>query len=220
MGSRRLPGKSLLDLHGYPVVEWVYNRLKTTNLIDKIIFSIPNTEENDILSDYLLKIGTNVYRGSENDVVDRVYNTAKKYKIDVVIRVCADRPLICPNTIDTLVRYFLNNKCDYAYNHVPIDNNYPVGFGAEICSVPLLNEIKQKANTSDQREHLFNYILDNKDLYKICTFEPPDFLSYPNLKLDLDTNEEYLLLQQLNINISMNSKDIINNYLKHQKIDE
>ena len=49
MGSTRLPGKMMLPLHGVPVVEWVFRRIKRTSLLQNIVFAIPETKENNIL---------------------------------------------------------------------------------------------------------------------------------------------------------------------------
>ena len=57
MGASRLPGKMLLPLHGIPIVEWVFRRVKKAQLIHDIIFAIPDTEDNDILNAYLKRLG-------------------------------------------------------------------------------------------------------------------------------------------------------------------
>ena len=53
MGSKRLPGKSMLDLAGKPLIFRIIERVKRCKNIDKIVLAIPNTKENKIL----LKIG-------------------------------------------------------------------------------------------------------------------------------------------------------------------
>ena len=90
MGALRLPNKMMLHLHGYPIVEWIYRRVKQSKLIDQIIFALPNTEQDDVLELYLESIGACVCRGSEKNLVDRFYKTAKSVSSDQVVRVCAD----------------------------------------------------------------------------------------------------------------------------------
>jgi spore coat polysaccharide biosynthesis protein SpsF len=213
MGATRLPNKMLLHLHGYPVVEWVYLRAKEANSLAQIIFAIPNTAQDDVLAWYLESIGADVYRGSETDLVDRFYQAAKQYQTHNLVRICADNPLICASEIDRLIDFYNDNLCDYAYNHIPKKNRYPDGLGAEICSVDLLYEIHSKTSQPEHREHLFNYIWDNPTQYKIRTLEPPSELAYPQLKLDLDTLEDYKNLMEKPYRITMSASDIVNTAL-------
>jgi spore coat polysaccharide biosynthesis protein SpsF len=217
MGALRLPNKMMLHLHGYPIVEWIYRRLKQSKLVDQIIFALPDTEQDNVLELYLESIGARVCRGSENDLVDRFYKTAKSVSSDQVVRVCADNPLICATEIDRLIAFFKQEQCDYAYNHIPKENRYPDGLGAEICSMQLLEEIHQKAVTSEHREHLFNTIWDNGTDYIIRTFDPADEIAHPELKLDLDTMDDYQRLLEKPFRIDMSASEIIQTALKHKE---
>ena len=73
MGSHRLSNKSLLDLHGYPVIEWVFRRANKARLLDNLVFAIPSSRKDDPLSDCLAGLGTNVFRGDEFNLIDRFY---------------------------------------------------------------------------------------------------------------------------------------------------
>lgn len=210
MGASRLPNKMLLHLHGYPVVEWVYRRVKKSRMIDQIIFALPDTEKDDVLAWYLKSIGADVFRGNETDLVDRYYKVAKAISAEEIVRICADNPLICASEIDRLIRFFHQNQCDYAYNHIPRVNKYPDGLGAEICKMNQLEEIRANATTPENREHLFNFIWDNQDKYTIKTFDPPVQLAYPDLKLDIDTLCDYERLLSKEYRIEMSAEEIIN----------
>jgi len=210
MGSSRLPNKMLLSMHGYPIVEWVYRRVKQSRLIDQIIFALPDSRQDDVLAWFLESIGASVFRGSEADLVDRYYQAAKYTKADEIVRICADNPLICADEIDRLIDFFHHNKYDYAYNHIPVNNTYPDGLGAEICSLDLLKEIKSMATAPEHLEHVFNLVWDNRIDYAIGTFDPEDGADYSKLKFDLDTMYDYeSLLKQL-YNIDMNMSEILN----------
>jgi len=209
MGSKRLPNKMLLHLHGHPIIEWVYRRVKKSERLNKIIFALPENEEDDLLAWYLNSIGAIVFRGSEDDLVDRFYQAAKSSLSEVVVRICADNPLICASEIDRLIDYFIKHKCDYAYNHIPKNNTYPDGLGAEICRVELLKEINVKAKKPNHREHLFNYIWEHSGQYSIKTFNPPKEFAYPELKLDIDTHGDYKRLLKKKYRIEMNTLEVI-----------
>ena len=209
MGSTRLPNKSLLKLHGYPICEWVYIRLKKSKLLDEILFAIPETKENDILYNFLKSKNISVYRGSEHDVLDRFYNAAKENNADIVIRICADNPLVCPDEIDNLINFFINSKCDYAYNHIPKGNNYPDGLGGEVCSLETLRTIFELAVELKDREHVFNFLLKHPKKFKIETFDAKPEISGTNIKLDIDTMDDFLKLSMKELSINMHAIDIV-----------
>ena len=209
MGATRLPNKMMLHLHGYPICEWVFRRVSEAKYVDNVFFALPDSAQNDLLEGFLKSIGANSIRGSEEDVVSRFMKASIKTSAHCVVRVCADNPLICASEIDRLIEFYKNNKCDYAYNHIPKNSHYPDGLGAEICSMQILDEINKKAKTKKHREHLFNYILDNYTEYTIKTFEPPEDLAYPKLKLDLDTLDDYKKLLEKPFRIDMSAQEIV-----------
>jgi len=215
MGSKRLPNKMLYDLNGQSIIEWVIKRSMRSHLLDDIVVAIPNTEENDVLNRKILEIGTKVFRGDESDVLSRFYFAAEEIKATHVVRVCADNPLIDGKEIDNLIKYYFDNLCDYAYNHIPKDNNYPDGLGAEIVSFQTLRNLHHKTKSQKYREHIFNYIWDRPDQFNIKTFDPlSQELKHPEIKLDLDTIDDFNWLKKLNVNPKMNSEQVINLALK------
>ena len=209
MGGSRLPNKMLLSLHGHPIVEWVFRRVSLAKKIDRVLFAIPETGENDLLEDFLNSIGAEVFRGDENDLVDRYCRAANFVQAEYVVRICADNPLVSPFALDYLIAFFENSGADYGYNHVPINNNWPDGLGGEICHCSLLNQLNSSAIKHEHREHIFNYIWENKDDFKIVTFKAPEELAYPNLKLDIDTYMDYQSLLNRPYRINMTAEQII-----------
>lgn len=216
MGSSRLPNKMLLHLHGYPICEWVFRRVQQAKNVDHIIFAIPDTKNDDVLAFYLQSIRANLYRGSETDLVERYYLAAKQAGADQIVRICADNPLVSASEIERLVDFFESESCDYAYNHIPKENHYPDGLGAEICSMQLLEAIQKNTTSSEHREHLFNFIWDNQSDYSIKTFEPPDEIAYPELKLDLDTMDDYQRLLVKPYRLNMSANEVIQTALQHK----
>ena len=220
MGASRLPNKMLLHLHGYPIIEWVYRRILLARRVDRILFALPDIMQDDLLAWYLKSIGAEVCRGSEMDLVDRYYHIAKNENAGRVVRICADNPLICASEIDRLIDYFQQNRCDYAYNHIPRKNNWPDGLGAEICHMSLLEEIHANASKPESREHLFNHVLENAEKFKIASFDPPKELAHPELKLDVDTMSDYRRLLQAPYRIEMNAREVVQTALANTPLSK
>ena len=210
LGSKRLPGKMMLSLHGYPIIDWVLHRVKRARRLDQIVLAIPDGSRDDPLAAAGEAAGVNVFRGSEDDVLGRFCAAAQQFEADLIVRICADNPLIDPVEIDNLVDHFKSIEVDYAYNNVPRQNKYPDGLGAEIISAQLLQRLGELAILKAHREHCFSYIWDNTDDFEISTFDPPrSVLHKPNLKLDVDTLDDYLRLSALEINIDIDAPSLL-----------
>lgn len=218
MGGSRLPNKMMLWLHGLPIIAWVLFRVKQAKLVDQLVFAIPNTPENDVLQNYLETHRAIVFRGSENDVLSRYYDVATAFEASIVVRICADNPLIMASELDRLIELFRRNEWDYAYNHVPKNNRYPNGLGAEVTRYHVLELIHREARLPGEREHVFDYLWNNPKRFKIGTFNPEhDCLGHPELRLDLDTFEDYSNLLSLNVRPDSTAEEIISAALNKHK---
>ena len=81
VGSIRLPEKVLKKINGKPLIEILFHRLSKSKKIDKIILATSESSENDSLTQMIEKLGYDVFRGSEDDVLGRYYNAAKLYSL-------------------------------------------------------------------------------------------------------------------------------------------
>ena len=225
MGSTRLPCKMMLSLHGLPLIDWVTRRTAESRLLNRIIVATSEAPANDPLAAHLERQGVEVFRGPENDVLKRFRLAAERAKATHVVRICADNPLIWGGEIDNLIRHYqerlakvaedespveANENTLYAYNHIPRQNLYPDGLGAEMISWPLLRLLDEKADAPAHREHCLSYIWDNPERFVISTFNPPDSrLHHPEVKLDVDTPEDYRKLALLPVRINMPPAEVI-----------
>ena len=73
MGSTRLPGKVLQDLYGKCVLEYLVDRVRQSELFEKIIVATTDQSEDDLIAQFCLSKGVDCYRGSEFDVLKRYY---------------------------------------------------------------------------------------------------------------------------------------------------
>lgn len=210
LGSSRLPLKSLLCLRDLPLVDWIVQRVATATLVDEVVVAIPDTPLDDILAEHLTRRHIDFFRGSENDVLQRFCAAGRTFGATQIVRVCADNPLVSGEAIDDVLRFYAQGTCDYAYNHIPRNNRWPDGFGAETLSFSLLEELDRLATLPQHREHCLSYIWDNPDRYRIATFDPADpLLCRPELKLDMDTKDDFRALALLPITPSMSMRDIV-----------
>jgi len=116
MGSSRLPGKTMADILGKPILWHLINRLRYSQLLDKIVIATTDNTKDETILELARKSGIDSYAGSEDDVLDRYYQAAKKYNAEVVVRITADCPLIDAHVVDKVINRFLEGDYDYATN--------------------------------------------------------------------------------------------------------
>jgi spore coat polysaccharide biosynthesis protein SpsF len=208
--------KVLLCLRGLPLIDWVVRRVAKSRLLDRIVVATPDTPLDDVLAAHVrerlmpLDKRIAVFCGPENDVLERFRAAGAAYGASRVVRVCADNPIVWGGEIDHLIRFFEEAGCDYAYNHIPRNNRYPDGLGAEMLSFALLNELAALAEDPRHREHCLSYIWDNAQRFAIRTFDPPDSgIWHPEQKLDVDTPEDFRRLALLPLDVDMAPEDLV-----------
>ncbi|MDR2743859.1 MAG: NTP transferase domain-containing protein [Desulfovibrio sp.] len=210
LGSSRLPMKSLLCLRDLPLVDWVTRRLARAAKLDGIMAAVPDTERDLVLLDHLRRHGVPCATGPEDDVLARMALAARAADAATVVRVCADNPLVWGEAVDRLLAHYARAACDYAYNHIPRGNLWPDGLGAEVLSRELLEELEDRAALPSQREHCLNYIWDNVEKFRISTFDPEEpWLRRPEIKLDVDSPEDFRRLSLLPLLPDMGARDIV-----------
>jgi len=213
MGSTRFPGKILAELGGYPILEWVLQRVSRARMIDVLVLATTTLSRDDELVALAQKLGIEVFRGSETDVLGRFAAAAAQYGADAVVRICADNPFVDADEIDRLVSHFRNNSCDYACNHqARLGNHYADGFGAEILSNDLLQKLTRVVANDRHREHVTLYVWDHSSEYRLSTVPTPKELAYPELRFDVDHLHDLTYLNTLikaGVNIGSTAKDVI-----------
>jgi len=134
MDSKRLLGKVLKDIVGKPMLWHIVDRLKWAKLIDKTIIATSNDQSDKPIIAFARENKIDHYAGSTNDLLDRFYQAARKFKPETLVRITADCPLIDPVIVDRVIKYYLDGEqFDYVSNARP-KATYPAGLDVEIYS--------------------------------------------------------------------------------------
>ncbi len=160
MGSTRLSGKVLKKINGRPLIEILFQRISQSNKIDKIILATSNNAENDCLVETVGKMGFDVFRGSEENVLERYYQAADLYNPKTIVRITGDCPLIDPQLTDKVIDLFQKSNVDYACNTQP--PTFPDGLDTEVFSFSALQAAQQQATKSFDLEHVTPFIRTNE----------------------------------------------------------
>ncbi|RPJ04774.1 MAG: 3-deoxy-manno-octulosonate cytidylyltransferase [Deltaproteobacteria bacterium] len=106
-GSTRFEGKPLADILGKPMIQWVYDGVRQSRLIEKVIVATDDqriAETVEQFGGYAVMTSASHATGS-----DRVAEVARKLKAEIIINVQGDEPLLRGSVIDKAIRPLLKD---------------------------------------------------------------------------------------------------------------
>ena len=159
MGSTRLPGKVMQEISGAPMIGVLLQRLGGARLIDETVIATSVHPRDDVLAEFATHEDYQLFRGSEDDVLDRYYRAAVQVGANTVVRITGDCPLVDPRVVDEVVHRFNSQKVDYMANNLPA--TFPHGLDTEVLSFEALKRAWEGAVTVGEREHVTPFIRES-----------------------------------------------------------
>jgi len=191
IGSTRLPGKVLLTLEGKPVMQHVYERVLYCRNIDRIIVATTNERKDDCIVELFGGLGVPVFRGSEEDPLDRYYHAATHYGVPHVVRIMADCPLVDPEVVDEVIEGYFDGGHDFCY----LGGEFPTGLDVTVFSYQALEKCWKEARRPSEREHITFYMTNNPDLFNIGVLEK--FKGLLHHRWVMDHEADYKLIVEI-----------------------
>lgn len=164
MGSTRLPGKVLKSIIDKPMIEILLARLSQSSELDEIVVAAPEEKENDRLQLVVESLGYQCTRGSEKNVLNRFYESAKSFGADVIVRITGDCPLVDSVLVDRCIKGYKNSNVDYFSNINPA--TYPDGLDIEVMSFESIERANNETKSEFDREHVTPYIRSSDSFLK------------------------------------------------------
>ena len=198
MGSTRLPGKVMLPIANKPMLQHVIERLRTSLVLNNIALTTTILEEDNCLEAFVNKHGLVCNRGSVQDVLSQYYNTATYLHATIIVRVCADSPLIDPRLIDELVASHLHANADYTSNgNGERIRTFPLGVDSEVFNYNALEKAYKESCENYEREHVTPYIYQHPEAFKLKYVEAIGKLRRPDLRLTVDEEDDLILVREI-----------------------
>jgi spore coat polysaccharide biosynthesis protein SpsF len=195
MKSSRLPGKALMPVLGRPILLLNVERLRRARTIESVTVATSHAPEDDAILAACAEEGVPVFRGSEEDVLDRIYQCAAHFGWWAFAKFTADNPLIDPAVIDRVVGTFLREPEQYDY----VSNNHPPtwqdGQQLEVVRTAALAEAWRAAAQSFQREHVTPFIWDQPARFRIGNVALEDDCWYRQYRWTLDYPDDYTFVR-------------------------
>jgi len=206
-GSTRLPGKILMDLAGKPVLQRVIERAEKSRNIDEVIV-ITSISKADVKTVNLVSsLGYRVIAGSENDVLDRYYQSTKLFDPEYVIRITGDCPLYDADMLDLAISR-MDADTDYMAS---LTETIADGLDIEVFRFSALKYAWENAKLASEREHVTLYIKNHPEIFKLQDFLCP-LGDLNKERWSLDEPEDYKLLSEIYShfgNYDFDTKDVL-----------
>jgi spore coat polysaccharide biosynthesis protein SpsF len=208
MGSKRLPGKVLMNLVDRAVLEWVVCRVRQSTQLDAVTVATTIDSRDDILAERCREWNVPCYRGSEDDVLARFYAAASEIGADLVLRVNADNPLLDPVAMDRLVKETLASKTEYSSYR--LRNGSPVmltglGLFTEALTFECLELAHRTLTEPAEREHVTLGIYRRPLTEKLLFLAVPAFCDDARIRLTLDCLEDFRMLERICLELGRNA---------------
>jgi spore coat polysaccharide biosynthesis protein SpsF (cytidylyltransferase family) len=191
-GSTRLPNKVLMDLCGKPALQRMIERVQRSQSVDEVMV-VTSIEKNNLpilrlCSELNVRVGV----GSENDVLDRFYQSAKLLQPDYVIRLTADCPCFDAGLLDSAIRE-MKDEADYC---AMMSESFADGLDIEIIKFSALQKAWKEANHTFEREHVTQYIVRHPEYFVLQDFTSP-IGYFGNQRWTVDEPEDFELLTKI-----------------------
>jgi len=197
MGSTRLPEKTLMDIAGTSLLERIIERINPSKTVQEIIIATSVNSNDDEIEKLCKKIELKCFRGSEDDVLGRVYEAIKDCNADIIVQCGADCPFYDPELIDLLVNIMKWGGYDYTANDMKL--TFPEGIDAHVIKYKALEISAKEATDLKEREDTPRFIWNNPDRFRIFNLEavPGSILNRPDIRLTVDYEGDLQLTRKI-----------------------
>ena len=186
ISSTRLPGKIMLSLAGKSLLEHIIERIRFSKSISDIVIATTTSRADDIIANWAYNNSVKCFRGSETDVLNRYYESAKHFGARHIARITSDDPFKDPAIIDAVAELYFNERLDFAYNNNP--PTFAEGLDTEIFSFEALGRAETEAHDPFEREHVTQHFYRNPRKFRQDNLKSA--VDYSHLRWTVDTPDD------------------------------
>jgi spore coat polysaccharide biosynthesis protein SpsF len=190
MGSRRLPGKTLALVAGRTVLEHCIERLQARSGLPVVVATTTRNDD-DCVADEGRRLGVEVVRGPEDDVLGRFVMAASELSLTDLVRATADNPAV---DIDA-PRRVLDLRRRTQADHV-VEQGLPYGCTVEAVSADALFRAAALTTDPHDREHVTTFIGRDRRFVALRAAAPAA-VRRPELRFTIDTPEDLAFVRAL-----------------------
>lgn len=205
MTSTRLPGKIMMPLSGKPIIARMIERHKRSKLTDEVVVATTTNAADDIVASLCEKMGYPYFRGSEEDCLGRIVEAGEEHKADILVQGFADSPLFDWRDVDRSIKLLASMDADCASNE--FTKTFPIGLGVRVYKFSTLKDAEKNDKAPAYREHAGYSIRIHPEQFKHAGWEAEGDMRWPELRLTLDTKEDYAVISAVYDKLYPNNPD-------------
>lgn len=192
LGSKRFPEKILKRIGTKSVIKLIIDRVRLSKRINDVVIAMPRKKSDDKLYNHLKRKDIKIFRGSEKNVLKRFYETANKFKSDIIIRITSDCPFVDHNIIDEMIQILIDKKKDYITNANP--PSFPDGLDVEVFNFKSLKKTYLSTKKKYDLEHVTSYMRTSG---KFNTLNYASDRDFSNFRLTIDERKDLNLIKKV-----------------------
>jgi spore coat polysaccharide biosynthesis protein SpsF len=196
MASTRLPGKVLMPAAGKPMLAHLVARLRAAPSIDQIVIATTTSPGDEVIERFAADAGVGCFRGSPEDVMQRVIDAGVAFGAELVVEVTGDCPITDPELVEQMVRmHRAHPRADYTSNCGV--RSYPDGMEVQVFPLVALQRSAAMTDAALDHEHVTLHMRNHPELFPAVHLVAPPSQHWPGLGLTLDEPGDYQLLRTL-----------------------
>jgi len=192
LSSTRLKNKALLKLNGFTAIERCLLNCLAAETPSQTVLATSMTDKDSELKNYTLNGKVKFFQGSGDDPAVRMLDAAKKFGIDIVVRITGDSPLMSYELIDYLIESHIAEGADFSYY-----KDAPLGASPEVVNVQAIIKVINLAQTMGYSEYFSLFFKNNPSVFSLNAIKVPKKFSRSKYRLNLDYQEDYDLLTNI-----------------------
>lgn len=183
--STRLPLKVLRDFGPHlSMLDFLIQRVKNEKSIDKVYLCTSNENVDDILEDIAYRNSIEIYRGSADEVIERLLSVGEIEEADILVRITGDNPFTAVEMISKQINFLEKHTLDYVRL-----TGLPIGATSEVFTYNALIECG-KIIDPKKSEYLMLYLFEPKYFKTgVIKLYENDFSEY---SLTVDTQDDFI----------------------------
>jgi spore coat polysaccharide biosynthesis protein SpsF len=195
MSSRGVPRRPLAEVGGQPLLYHIVERIQRTEGIEELVVAATTDPADKVLVDHALALNVRLFRGHPLDVLDRFYNAALAYELEVVVRLTCDCAFVDPGLIDRALEAFRAQDPQAHYLSNTLEPTFPKGLEIEVIFFPALEAAWREARAAAQRTLVTPYIRAHPERFHLTPLRDPVDNSW--LRLDIDSEADLAFTRRL-----------------------
>lgn len=193
--SSRLPGKILKQIKGKPMLQYIVERMQTSQRLRQVVVATSQEASDDPIAEYCARHGLACFRGDKNNVAQRFLDCGIAYEFEFCVRINGDNLFTDAAVLDEMVSSIPLSEYDFISNVQ--GRTFPYGMSIEIVRSTFYRQSIQQFDLREHFEHVTLYYYQHPEYGRQFHFRNQICPEAAGIKLAIDTPTDFDLAENL-----------------------